>query len=138
MGICDALNLLGKPVVLPLHPRTVNKINEFGIILGDNIIQLKPANYLDMIKLQSSARGVLTDSGGVQKEAYYLQVPCVTLREETEWIETVKAGWNTLAGARTADILEVVRNLAPPLQKCSELYGDGTTAKKIVGILAES
>jgi UDP-GlcNAc3NAcA epimerase len=94
-----------------------------------------PAGYLDMIRLQQCARAILTDSGGMQKEAYWLSVPCVTMRDETEWGETVSAGWNVLSGTDTNRIVAAVRTLAPPAAH-PPVYGAEGAAARIVGHLA--
>ena len=134
-ALVEAMSCLDLPVVFPLHPRTRRRMMEFGVRPGASVRVLEPVGYLDMLALQAQAACVLTDSGGVQKEAYYLGVPCITLRDETEWVETVAAGWNTLAGTDPARILAAVRGRAgagtPP-----PLYGDGTTARQIVSILS--
>src|SRR5262249_20964586 len=106
--IFGALGALDKPVALPLHPRTEKRVTAQGGHLGGNVRLLPPQGYLDMLALQGGAACVLTDSGGIQKEAYYLRVPCVTLRGETEWVETVATGWNTLAGTDPERILAAV------------------------------
>jgi len=134
--ILGALGALDKPVVLPLHPRTEKRMGELGIEIDGNVRVLEPQGYLDMLALQRGAACILTDSGGIQKEAYHLRVPCVTLREETEWVETIAAGWNALAGSEPARILEAVARRAGPDAQHPELYGDGTTARRIVEILA--
>ena len=85
---------------------------------------IAPVGYLDMVRLMQAARMILTDSGGIQKEAYWLKTPCVTLRAETEWVETVQAGWNVLAGAETARITAAVREFVPPKARPA-LYGEG-------------
>jgi len=135
-NIMSALSELAKrePVVLPLHPRTKK-------ILGDNYTSLlipnsslkiiEPVGYFDVIALARSARVILTDSGGMQKEAYWLKVPCVTLRDETEWVETVETGWNVLTGADKKKISYVAQNFTPPAEHPS-LYGDGQAAEKII------
>jgi UDP-N-acetylglucosamine 2-epimerase len=90
-----------------------------------------------MLVLEQNARLILTDSGGIQKEAYWLSVPCVTLRDETEWVETVEAGWNVLAGADMVHIVTAVRSFAPPEAHLT-LYGDGQAAERIEQLLNTS
>jgi UDP-N-acetylglucosamine 2-epimerase len=137
-NVFRAFDALDRPVVLPLHPRTVRRMESFGIRAGDNVNLLPPVGYLDMLCLLREATCVLTDSGGVQKEAYYLATPCVTLRAETEWVETVEAGWNVLAGTDPDRIVQTVRRLRVdgPAQR-PVLYGDGRTAERIVRILSQ-
>jgi UDP-N-acetylglucosamine 2-epimerase len=134
--IFGALGALDKPVALPLHPRTEKRVTELGITIGPNVRVLAPQGYLDMLALQRGAACVLTDSGGIQKEAYYLRVPCVTLRNETEWVETVATGWNTLAGTDPERILAAVARRPDQDTPHPDLYGDGTTARRIVEILS--
>lgn len=112
-NIFSALLELDKEVIFPIHPRTKNKVKEFGLegYLKNKIRAINPVGYLDMIELEKNAYAILTDSGGVQKEAFWLKVPCITLRDETEWVETVKLGWNRLVGANKENILEAVRNI---------------------------
>jgi UDP-GlcNAc3NAcA epimerase len=135
-SIFEGLGRLDKPVVMPLHPRTLKKVEEFQILLRENIKPLEPLGYLDMLKLQSQASCILTDSGGVQKEAYYLSVPCMTLRSETEWVETVTAGWNLICGTESIAIVEGVRKMEGCQAPHPNLYGDGTAAQRIVEILS--
>jgi UDP-GlcNAc3NAcA epimerase len=142
-GALSVLGALGRelPVVLPLHPRTRAALERAGLdaaaVPGLRVIP--PAGYLDMLRLEASARLVVTDSGGVQKEAFFQAVPCVTLRDRTEWVELVEAGWNVLADpANPAAATEIatsflargVAGLARP-----ELYGGGGAAERIVGHL---
>jgi UDP-N-acetylglucosamine 2-epimerase len=103
--------------------------NPSPITLGLKIID--PVGYFDMIALEYSARMILTDSGGIQKEAYWLKVPCITLRDETEWVETVENGWNKLTGANTIAIIDAAHNFIPPA-KHPQLYGNGKAAEKII------
>ena len=128
-------------VVFPLHPRTKKMINSFGLDrLLKKVNMIEPAGFLDMIRLESSASLIITDSGGVQKEAYFHRVPCVTLRDETEWVETVEAGWNRIPGDMTKEsILKTVRKMTLPgvKRKTIKEYGDGKAAVKIVGIMVE-
>ena len=148
-SVLTALGQLPYPVILPLHPRTRAAVGRHGLeeLLGapeslaggpcaHRLVAIEPVGYLDMLQLQQHAAAVLTDSGGVQKEAYYLGVPCVTLREETEWVETVECGWNRLAGVDPRKIAAAVRHYQdgwpgerPPL------YGDGHSAARIAEIL---
>ena len=101
-------------VVFPIHPRTKKMINYHGLddfIGKGNIKVIDPVGYLDMLKLEKNAKAILTDSGGVQKEAFWLKVPCITLRDETEWIETVNLGWNRLVSSDVEKILSAVKDL---------------------------
>jgi UDP-GlcNAc3NAcA epimerase len=140
-SILAALHEIGKnaPVILPLHPRTKKVMKTYGFQLtGERIRQIDPVSYLDMLTLEKNARAILTDSGGVQKEAYWFNVPCFTLREETEWVETVESGWNVLTGTETKRIVEEVtrwRGRKRPL-KGTRLFGDGRASEKIVQGLA--
>jgi UDP-N-acetylglucosamine 2-epimerase len=134
-SIFKALQILGKPVILPLHPRTNKRLKEYCIQPGSNLRCVEPLGYLDMIRLQEHAACILTDSGGVQKEAYYLGVPCVTLRMETEWVETVHTGWNQLCGSKMDAIENAVRHMEGFRSSRPNLYGDGRTADRIVDIL---
>ncbi len=133
--IVQALDSLALPVVLPLHPRTRNLLVDHGLKCGANIIVIDPVGYLDMLKLSSDAACILTDSGGLQKEAYYLGVPCVTMRRETEWIETVEVGWNIVSGADRSAIAAAVATLSSHTATHPTLYGEGKTAEKIVALL---
>ncbi|MGH9427906.1 MAG: UDP-N-acetylglucosamine 2-epimerase, partial [Terriglobia bacterium] len=126
-GILMALNALEQTVVFPVHPRTRKIISEGNFSLKPHVQLIEPVGYLDMVRLVAAAQTVLTDSGGLQKEAYWLGVPCVTLREETEWVETVQAGWNRLTGAIPNQIVDAVRNFDAPTHR-PDLYGDGSTA----------
>jgi UDP-GlcNAc3NAcA epimerase len=132
--ILDAFNSLDEPVVVPIHPRSRKVIAEARCRIESHVRLIDPVAYLDMVVLVGGARMVLTDSGGLQKEAYWLGVPCLTMRDETEWVETVKAGWNTIVGCDSAKIIEGVRSFVPSGSH-PELYGDGFAAQKCVGLL---
>ena len=134
--IFGAVGALDKPVVLPLHPRTQKRVSELQITLPGNVRALAPQGYLDMLALLRGAACVLTDSGGVQKEAYYLRVPCVTLRNETEWVETVATGWNTLTGTDPDRIMAAVARRPDQDTPHPDLYGNGMTAQRIAEILS--
>ncbi|MGQ9574337.1 MAG: non-hydrolyzing UDP-N-acetylglucosamine 2-epimerase [Thermoguttaceae bacterium] len=149
-GILEGLCRLGCPVVFPVHPRTRKAIRRNGLekwlrpasgpasdgSAPAGLVAIEPVGYLDMLQLQQHAAVVLTDSGGMQKEAYYLGIPCVTLRDQTEWVETVECGWNHLAGADPERIAAAVAASCrhTPGQH-PVLYGDGHTAARIAQIL---
>jgi UDP-GlcNAc3NAcA epimerase len=134
-AILKALNTLEEPVIFPVHPRTRKVIDSDGQCqLRPHVRLIEPLGYFDMVALSHSARMILTDSGGLQKEAYWLGVPCITLRDETEWVETVEAGWNTLAGSDTEKIVQVVRSQAAPGSR-PPLYGEGKVAERCVAAL---
>lgn len=128
------------PVIFPLHPRTrkLIKAAQLGKFV-DKLIVTDPLPFLDMIALEQDARLILTDSGGVQKEAYFYGVPCVTMRDETEWMETVQLGWNKLTGARVGSIMAAVENFlsSVPSQSDNKPYGDGNASEKILARIIE-
>jgi UDP-N-acetylglucosamine 2-epimerase len=123
----------GLPIIVPLHPRTRKILNNSNILLKYATI-IEPVSYLDMLMLEKEAKLIFTDSGGVQKEAYWMKVPCATLRDETEWIETVESGWNLLVGANSSQIVNSNISFSAP-NGITDLFGDGKTAEKIVSIL---
>lgn len=128
-------------VVLSLHPRTRKKVEGFGLgRLLAGLIVTEPLPFLDMIALEKAAKVVLTDSGGVQKEAFFHGVPCVTMREETEWTETVDSGWNTLTGAHSAKIKEAVVSVLQKgcAAKLHQPYGKGASAEATVNCILQS
>ena len=133
-AIMDALKRIDMPVVLPLHPRTRKALGESLRDNAPQVILTGPVSYFDMLTLLAGARVVLADSGGVQKEAFFFGVPCVTMTDETEWVELVEAGWNQLAGADAERILNAVA-AAKPGRKVAP-YGDGRAAERIVEIIA--
>lgn len=128
------------PVVLPLHPRTAGALDRLGLrAASDRLRLVEPLGYLDMVMLEKNARLVATDSGGVQKEAYFYRVPCVTLRDETEWVELVEAGWNRLVPPLSAEaVAEGVRAALGTRGREGDLYGDGTAAARVVSVLLAS
>jgi UDP-N-acetylglucosamine 2-epimerase len=138
-SILKALNEIGRNtfVVLPLHPRTKKMMKVHHLFSFKNIKFIEPVSYLDMLKLEKNAKVILTDSGGVQKEAYWLKVPCFTLRDETEWVETIKSGWNVLIGKRVKRIVKEVGHMEGRRRylKGNEIFGDGRASQKIVQIL---
>lgn len=126
----------GLPIVLPLHPRTRSRLAETDLKLDKNIIIMPPVGYLEMISLLKKCELVITDSGGLQKEAYFFSKYCVTVREETEWVELVNNGYNIVVGTDKNRILHAVTELRnKPFPVIQELYGNGRTAEKIADIL---
>lgn len=134
--IVSTLASLDEPVIFPVHPRTRQKINQMGLLNQQSTIKnlklIDPVSYLDMLLLEQNARLILTDSGGVQKEAYFFGVPCLTLRPETEWVETVQSGWNLLVGTDKEGILAGVKRLFPDAGNRPDFFGDGRSSGSIV------
>lgn len=126
-NIINALNECEKNIVLPLHPRTHKFIKDYGLTINNNIKIIAPVGYLDMINLENNSQKIVTDSGGVQKEAYFLQKPCITMRDETEWIETVENGWNTIVGSNKEKILDAIINFNPKGEQ-KMVFGHGNAA----------
>lgn len=136
--IISSLQSLDLPVIFPIHPRTFKKFEKYGIKMEDfpNIYFIEPSPYLSMVHLISQASIVITDSGGLQKEAYILKIPCITIRDTTEWVETVQDGWNYLIGDNLSKIHATVKSFQiNPMKKQSETYGDGRTAEIMVSII---
>lgn len=133
-NIIEALSISGMDIILPLHPRTKKYMEEYGIIPGKNVLIIEPVGYLDMIKLEANSSRIITDSGGVQKEAYFLKKPCITLRDETEWVETVENGWNILAGSNRDKIIEAINNFNPSHEQ-KDVFGDGKASYHIAEVL---
>ena len=123
-------------VALPLHPRTHKVIGEYNFLhYLDKILVLDPLPYIEMIWLQKGASVIITDSGGMQKESYFLKVPCVTIRDETEWLETLEGGANKLVGTSVEKIIECTLNPCNKDAFSHKIYGDGTASNQIVDIL---
>ena len=108
--IIHALNQIPEPIVFPIHPRTRKALTEYAIQFNKNILAIDPVGYFDMVVLEQNARLIATNSGGVQREAYFHGIPCLTLRDETEWVETVRVGWNIVVGADSKRILDTWLN----------------------------
>jgi UDP-GlcNAc3NAcA epimerase len=138
-ALLDLIAAMPAPVVFPLHPRTREKLRQSGLLAElegmSGVRVTEPAGYMRFSSLLCHARAVLTDSGGVQKEAYLAGVPCVTLRANTEWVETVEAGWNTLVGLDARAALEALERDPPELR--GALYGDGHAAERCVQAIGE-
>ncbi|MBP7691319.1 MAG: UDP-N-acetylglucosamine 2-epimerase (non-hydrolyzing) [Anaerolineales bacterium] len=133
-NLVAALNQAPEPVIFPVHPRTRGALEKLGARLADQIRVIEPVGYFDMLTLEANARLIATDSGGVQREAYFLGKPCLTLRDETEWTETVAAGWNVLAGNEPARIGALWRTFQPPAAQ-PPIFGDGTAGERIAQLL---
>jgi len=133
-AILSALNTIAveTPVVLPLHPRTKKIIETLNYTLHPNISVIDPVGYLEMIWLIQNASLIMTDSGGLQKEAFFFQKPCITLRDETEWVELITHNFNQLGGADTQKILELYKNHQFATDYSVNLYGNGTASQTIV------
>ncbi len=142
-NILDAFLDLGEPIIFPVHPRTRSRINEFdqrflSSLAKSKVKLIAPVGYLDMLVLEQNARLVLTDSGGMQKEAFFLGVPCITLRGETEWIETVQSGWNILVGADRQQIVTTVQHHEWPSDTPPAMFGDGQASERVVDVLTSA
>jgi UDP-GlcNAc3NAcA epimerase len=128
-----------RPVIFPIHPRTRAKIQEYGLLDAlAGVSMIEPVSYLEMVVLEKNAEVIVTDSGGVQKEAFFYHVPCVTTREETEWVETVSAGWNTLVGSSSAKMIHAVEEHSRWKKSDVQPYGNGDAAERIIDVLIRS
>ncbi|MEQ8525106.1 UDP-N-acetylglucosamine 2-epimerase (non-hydrolyzing) [Gracilimonas sp.] len=132
-SVLQAFSKLSKPVVWPVHPRNKKKLKSLAI--PKNLHLIEPVSYFKMMVLLKNCSKVITDSGGLQKEAYWMKKPCITVRQETEWVETLKGGWNQLTGANTKAIVKAVQQ--NPDGDWTSLYGDGKATKKITKVLKE-
>ncbi len=133
--LLDAVGGTGRRVVFPVHPRTRRVLDEHGIETATSVEEIRPVGYLEMLALVSGASAVVTDSGGLQKEAYWLRVPCVTLRPSTEWVDTVLAGGNTLVDPAEPSGLAAALDAASFPGDAPPLYGDGRSAARIAEAL---
>ncbi len=136
-ALVDLLLAVPHDVLFPVHPRTRARLTEFGLLerLKGGVTLLPPLGYVEFTSLVRGARAVLTDSGGVQKEAYLARVPCITLRDRTEWVETVEAGWNTLVDLDAQAALAALERDPPPEHPA--LYGDGRAGERVVKALLD-
>jgi UDP-GlcNAc3NAcA epimerase len=134
-SIIEAINeTRDRCFIFPVHPRTRKILKEQNLVLADHVKMIDPVGYLEMLAYEAACSAVLTDSGGVQKEAFFFHKPCITLRDSTEWVELVQVGWNTLAGADRDTIVSAIKNLHIP-DEHPQIYGDGHCARKIVSYL---
>lgn len=134
IDIFKGLELSGLPIILPLHPRTRGKLKQFKLAIPNNVHVVDPIGYLDMNWLEANCRLICTDSGGVQKEAYFHGKPCVTLRDETEWVELVERGVNVIVGS-SPELIGRSMKLSQKMNFDDPIYGDGKSAEKIVHLL---
>lgn len=140
-GILEGLSAIAAemPVILPLHPRTRRSIEQLGLSRqAAGIRVVEPVGYLDMVALQSNAALIATDSGGVQREAFFLKVPCITMRNETEWVETLEGGENILVGADAQRIVEGFRTMCGRRFPFAAKFGSGDAAERILLVMAET
>lgn len=140
-NIVEAIVEAKVPVVFPVHPRTEKLLKKGGLYsrldLNTLIKLTKPLGFLDFLKLMNHAKKVLTDSGGIQKEAYILKIPCITVRENTEWVETIEDGWNKLVGTDQEKIIWAVKEFQPSAEVYKERFGNGDASKRIAEIIRE-
>jgi len=136
-AIVNGLDASGMRVLFPAHPRTRAALETAQLTIPSTLKMIEPVGYLDMIALEEAADVIVTDSGGVQKEAYFVGRPCVTVRETTEWPETVDAGWNTLVGADAAGLAQAVASFRPKGDR-PLCFGDGHATEKILSVLTDA
>lgn len=134
-GILEGLALADRPIVLPLHPRTRGKLETLGIPLPEKLRIIDPVGYLEMLWLEEQCAAIVTDSGGVQKEAYFHGKRCVTMRDETEWVELVDLGVNELVGADAQRIAAAIARADEPIVRDDTLFGGGDAGRQVVSAL---
>lgn len=136
-NIVDAFSEINEDIVFPLHPRTEKLLRKYELYekLQSSVVLTQPLAFFEFINLMSHAKMMLTDSGGIQKEAYVLKVPCITLRDNTEWVETIKDGWNVLVGTDKEEIVKMVKELKPRLYTHTNIFGNGDASKNIISII---
>jgi len=135
--ILEAINKNREKIIFPVHPRTEKQLKKIEI----RNLKLKiipPVSFLNMLRLEKNAKKIITDSGGIQKEAYWLKIPCITLRDTTEWVETVKSGWNILVGNDEKKIINTIKKFNPQHRKHYNYFGNGKTAQKIIRVLIKN
>lgn len=138
-NIVEALVESKEKIIFPAHLRTIKALKQYDLYAhleeAKNVIVTRPVGYLDMLVLEKNAKKILTDSGGIQKEAYIFKVPCITMRSTTEWIETIEDGWNILVGSNKKKIKDAIKNFEPTGDYHLSRFGDGKSAEKIASIL---
>ena len=135
-ALIQLLRSVDLPILFPIHPRTKNALERYELELPSHVRVLPPVGYLEMMALERDSAYIVTDSGGVQKEAYFHGVPCVTLRAETEWRETVDTGWNTLTDLDEGLFRQAIASLSRPSSR-PQIFGNGEAAKHIARIVKE-
>ena len=136
--IMDSLGLFNETIIFPMHPRTKKNLKDFNIEIPPNIIEISPVGFIDMAMLAKHSNLIATDSGGVQKEAFFHKVPCVTLRDETEWVELIDSGWNKLAPPQEINkVLKILKSSLGRTGKNIRPYGDGNASKLIANIFKD-
>jgi UDP-GlcNAc3NAcA epimerase len=136
-AILSGVGAAGRRVVFPVHPRTRAALAEMRVPVPENVMVIDPVGYLEMLVLEENAEVIVTDSGGVQKEAYFAGRPCVTVRDRTEWTETVESGWNVVVGTDPVRIAGAMREFRPTRPR-PDVFGDGHAAERIVQALSPS
>ena len=131
-NILDAISSVPYPVIFPVHPRTKQRIQSFNIQIPENIHAISPSGYFEFLRLISHSEKLLTDSGGAQKQAFFLSKPCITLRPNTEWVETTESGWNILVDDNPEKIIEAVSNFNPQGSPDLSPFGNGERSRKII------
>jgi UDP-GlcNAc3NAcA epimerase len=134
-SILSAFQQINDTTIFPIHPRTLSAFKNANITLPKNVKVIEPVGYLDMIMLEQNAKIILTDSGGIQKEAYFLKIPSLTLRSETEWVETIDSGWNKLVGTDPNSIVSALKTHISAKLSHPDFFGDGHASEKIVNLL---
>jgi len=133
--IFNILSSLNKKVIFPVHPRTKKVIETYGILIPDIIVITNPIGYIDFLALEYFSSKIITDSGGVQKEAYILKKPCITIRSETEWLETVESGWNILVDVESDYFIDAIETFNPSKEQ-SDIFGKNV-ANKMFSIIKQ-
>jgi UDP-N-acetylglucosamine 2-epimerase (non-hydrolysing) len=131
-NILDAVSSVLYPVIFPVHPRTKQRIQSFNLKMPENIHAISPAGYFEFLRLIFHSNKLLTDSGGAQKQAFFLSKPCITLRPNTEWVETIEHGWNILVDDNKEKIIAAVSNFDPQEVPDLSLFGKGESSRKII------
>lgn len=134
-ALVDGFANAPRRTIFPVHPRTAARLGEFAIALPEGVVAIDPVGYREMVALECNARAIFTDSGGIQREAYFAEVPCVTLRDSTEWTNTVETGWNRLVGANCESIADALANDPPRPASHPPLFGEGDAAARILDVL---